>query len=64
MVLEREIEQHVQAAFETAKHPRLVSLYTSPLKFPLRNSWGHLQLQAVFFVEIDPARVGQEQGDL
>ena len=29
MVLEREIEQHVQAAFETAKLPRLVSLYTS-----------------------------------
>ena len=37
---------------------------TSPLKFPLRNSWGHLQLQAVFFVEIDPERVGQEQWDL
>ena len=29
VVLEREIEQHVQAAFETAKLPRLVSLYTS-----------------------------------
>lgn len=29
VVLEREIEQHVQAAFETAKQPRLVSLYTS-----------------------------------
>ncbi len=34
----------------------------SPLKFPLRNWWGHLRLQTVFFVEIDFEKVGQDQG--
>ena len=39
-----------------------ISVFGSPLKFPLPNSWGHLRLQTVFFVEFDFEMVGQDQG--
>ena len=60
------MKRHLQCAGSQQLHqilrlPRKMNLI-SPLKFPLRNSWGHLRLQTVFFVEFDFEMVGQDQG--